>query len=68
MFPALAEIWAFSTADIPSTRSINLGHNSRLPQYSQYQQYPECRTEAYNISSTYMNSTHYPQIELNTDT
>ena len=34
-------IGAFSIADTPSTRSINLEHHdTRVPQYSQYQQYP----------------------------
>ena len=43
--PSTRSIWAFSTTDTPSTRIINLGHdNSRAPQYSQYQQYPEYRT------------------------
>ena len=47
-------IWAFSTADTPSTRSITLGHrNTRVPQYSQCQQYPQYRTETYITSSVY---------------
>ena len=33
--PSTRSIWVFSSADTPSTRSINLGHhNSRVPQYS----------------------------------
>ena len=33
--PSTRSIWAFSTADTPSTRSVNLGHhNNRVPQYS----------------------------------
>ena len=48
-------IWAFSTADTPSTRRINFGHHSnRVPQYSRYQQYPEYRNETYITSSMYM--------------
>ena len=45
--PSTHSIWALCTADASSTRSINLGHhNTEVPQYSQYQQYPENRTEA----------------------
>ena len=46
--PSTRSIWAVSAADTPSTHSINLGdHDSRVPQYYQYQQYPEYRTETY---------------------
>ena len=52
--PSTRSIWVFSTGDTPSTRRINSGHhNSRVPQYSQYQQYPEYRTETYITSSMY---------------
>ena len=52
--PSTRSIWAFSTGDTPSTRSIDLGHNNkRVPQYSQYQQYPEYRTETFITSSMY---------------
>ena len=52
--PSTRSIWAFSTGDSPSIRSINLGHHSTgVPQYSQYQQYPEHRTETYITSSMY---------------
>ena len=60
--PSTRSIWTFNTADTPCTRSINLGHhNSRVPQYSQYQQYPEHRTETY-IPSCTGSSVYYPQI------
>ena len=50
--PSTHSIWALCTADASSTRSINLGHhNTRVPQYSQYQQYAEYRT-ATNITSS----------------
>ena len=52
--PCTRCIWGFSTADIPSTRSVNLGHhNSRVPHYSQYKQCPEYRTETCITSSMY---------------
>ena len=48
--PSTRSIWAFSTAHTPSTRSIYLGHhNTRVPQYSQHQHYPEYLTETYMI-------------------
>ena len=62
--PSTRSIWAFSTGDTSSTRSINLGHhNTRVPQYSQYQQYPEYRTETY-ITSCIGGSIQYPQIDI----
>ena len=43
--PSTHSIWALCTSDASSTCSINLGHhNTEVPQYSQYQQYPEDRT------------------------
>ena len=52
--PSARSIWAFSTGDTPCTRSTNLGHHDTIvPQHSQYQQYPEYRTETYITSSTY---------------
>ena len=46
--PSTRSIWAFSIGDTPSTRSVYLRHqNTRVPQYSLYQQYPEYRTETY---------------------
>ena len=52
--PSTRSIWAFSTADTASTRSIHLGHiNSIVPQSSQYQQHPEYRTETHITSGMY---------------
>ena len=52
--PNTRSIWAFSIVDTPSTRSINLAqHNTRVPQYFRYQQYPEYRTETDITSSIY---------------
>ena len=53
--PRTRSVWAFSTADTPSTRSNNLGHhNGRVPQYSRHQQHPEYRTETYTYCIKYV--------------
>ena len=60
--PSTRGIWAFSTADTPSTQSIHLGrHNSRVPHTSSIQSI-ETKQTLHQVCTG--GSIHYPQIEV----
>ena len=60
--PSTRGIWAFSTADTPSTQSIHLGrHNSRVPHTSSIQSI-ETKQTLHQVCTG--GSIHYPQMEV----